>query len=82
MNQPAPSPQELYAIHLDGLYDTEYVACHYQLCRRTLENWRVSGNGPKYVKVGRLVRYAGAALIAWERKNTLEHSGQKRGLIS
>ena len=65
-----------HVIYATALYDTKYVANRYQLCPRTLENWRTTGRGPSYVKIGRLVRYKGASLLDWEDRNTLEHSGQ------
>jgi len=36
-----------------------------RLSERTLERFRVSGDGPVYVKAGRLVRYRMADLEAW-----------------
>jgi predicted DNA-binding transcriptional regulator AlpA len=33
------------------------VAIRYSLSHRTLQNWRQSGLGPPYVKIGRSVRY-------------------------
>jgi hypothetical protein len=38
----------------------------------TLRNWRVSGNGPRYRKFGRLVRYARTDLEKWADKDTRE----------
>lgn len=38
---------------------------------RTLANWRSSGDGPAYTKVGGRVLYAVAAVIQWERARTL-----------
>jgi predicted DNA-binding transcriptional regulator AlpA len=32
----------------------------------TLQNWRVRGEGPKFIRVGRLVRYDPADLEAWK----------------
>jgi hypothetical protein len=32
---------------------------------RTLEMWRSNGDGPEFVKVGRLVRYEQSALEQW-----------------
>jgi excisionase family DNA binding protein len=32
---------------------------------RTLQGWRVLRRGPRYRKVGRLVRYAEADLLSW-----------------
>jgi hypothetical protein len=33
--------------------------------RRTLEGWRLRGEGPVYTRVGRRVRYRGEALLAY-----------------
>lgn len=38
---------------------------------RTLANWRSSGDGPAYTKVGGRVLYSVAAVINWERQRTL-----------
>lgn len=35
------------------------------VARQTLARWRVQGNGPKYVKVGRLVFYRAGDVRAW-----------------
>jgi excisionase family DNA binding protein len=35
------------------------------LSERTLERWRVSGDGPAYVKAGRRVLYRECDLIEW-----------------
>jgi predicted DNA-binding transcriptional regulator AlpA len=32
---------------------------------QTLANWRVIGSGPRHRKIGRLIRYSRADLIAW-----------------
>jgi excisionase family DNA binding protein len=41
---------------------------------KTLRNWRLSGHGPPYLKVGRLVRFRQSDLKAWlktcERSST------------
>ena len=34
---------------------------------RTLEKWRVRGEGPPFLKIGRRVLYDRAAVIAWAR---------------
>jgi predicted DNA-binding transcriptional regulator AlpA len=36
-----------------------------RLSERTLERWRVSGDGPPFVKAGRRVGYREADLVAW-----------------
>ena len=37
--------------------DTEEAARHLSLAPNTLEKMRVTGGGPRYVKLGRAVRY-------------------------
>lgn len=40
----------------------------------TLANWRVRGQGPRFIKVGRKVLYPVAEIEAWERKNLKENT--------
>ena len=42
----------------------------------TLEGWRVRGYGPRYVKVGRLVRYALADLDTYIQAQTRRSTSQ------
>lgn len=37
---------------------------------RTLQWWRIRGGGPKFVKLGRAVRYRRSDLLAWIDANT------------
>lgn len=37
---------------------------------RTLQWWRIRGGGPKFVKLGRAVRYRRADLMDWIDENT------------
>jgi excisionase family DNA binding protein len=39
------------------MLSTEEAAKYCGLSKRTLEKWRVEGGGPRYVKLGRSVRY-------------------------
>jgi len=42
--------------------------------RRTLQRWRISGDGPPFVRIGpRRVAYAEAALAAWCERRTFHH---------
>lgn len=43
---------------------------------RTLANWRSTGDGPKYTKIGGRVLYPMTAVISWEESRTL---GAKAG---
>ena len=40
------------------------------LSTRTLQQWRVRGGGPPFLKLGAAVRYDAAALDAWADKQT------------
>jgi hypothetical protein len=60
----------------DALYSTGPAAKGLDLEASTLEAWRCRGGGPRFIKVGRLVKYRGRDLIAFldERtcRNTIE----------
>jgi predicted DNA-binding transcriptional regulator AlpA len=47
------------------LYSQDDIAEHLGCSVRTLERYRVSGDGPRFVKIGRLVRYRAIDLDAW-----------------
>ncbi len=47
------------------LLNTEQTAQRLGLSPRTLERYRVTGEGPDYLKIGRAVRYAASALERW-----------------
>lgn len=38
---------------------------------RTIQNWRFRNTGPKYKKLGRLVRYSAADLVAYTERATV-----------
>ena len=49
----------------DLLLTQDAVADHLGICARTLERWRMTGEGPTFVKIGRAVRYPESALTEW-----------------
>src|ERR1700739_4892559 len=49
----------------DDLVSTEKAAARLHVSPRTLEKWRVTGFGPPYYKVGRLVLYSLHELDEW-----------------
>jgi hypothetical protein len=55
----------------DVLLTETQVAEILNLSIRTLQMWRVRRAGPKYVQVGRAVRYRRRDLIAWIDANTI-----------
>ena len=64
----------------DKLYDTETAATRLTgesddpISPRTLEWWRMTGRGPKFVKVGNRVRYRDRDLEAWLTEQTRTHT--------
>ncbi|MBI3439222.1 MAG: helix-turn-helix domain-containing protein [Proteobacteria bacterium] len=61
----------------DRLLTPNQVATRLHVKTRTLANWRVSGKGPPYRKIGGLVRYSEGEVDAWvlsrRRRSTSEH---------
>ena len=59
-----------------SFFDTKQAAEYLGLKNTTLEAWRHRGCGPKFVKVGRLVKYRQHDLDQWiesrVRENTLQ----------
>lgn len=52
--------------YLDRLIDENHAALFVSYTVRCLQNWRVRGGGPKFVKVsGRAIRYRRRDLIEW-----------------
>jgi predicted DNA-binding transcriptional regulator AlpA len=42
-----------------------------------LANWRYRGLGPKYIKIGRSVRYSAAAVEEWLEAQTRQQTGEQ-----
>lgn len=47
-----------------------------KLSMRTLQAWRCRGFGPRFVKVGRAIRYRQSDIIAWIEANLVSPSGR------
>lgn len=43
---------------------------------RTLNNWRQTGSGPPFKKIGGAILYKLADVEEWERSKTVTHTGQ------
>lgn len=52
---------------------------HGNLSVRTLANWRSTGIGPAFAKIGGAVLYPLNKLIEWEDMNTVTSTSQYRG---
>lgn len=49
----------------DELLDTADVARWLKVSKRTVESWRNAGTGPRFISVGRHIRYRRAAITAY-----------------
>lgn len=58
------------------LLNNDETADELGISRRTLPVWRVQGRGPKFIKIGKLVRYERTVIDAWKEANT--HSSTSR----
>jgi hypothetical protein len=52
------------------LVDEVALAIRLGVARSTLQSWRYSGRGPKYLKIGRLIRYRNVDVEAFLRAST------------
>jgi predicted DNA-binding transcriptional regulator AlpA len=41
----------------------------------TVYGWNKTGKGPRYMKIGKLCRYALPDVLAWEKSRIVERSG-------
>ncbi|MFO7861005.1 MAG: helix-turn-helix domain-containing protein [Desulfosalsimonas sp.] len=57
-------------------YTTEQVSNLLGIQPNTLEIWRHRGTGPKFIKMGRLVRYKSNDLEAWIDSQTRQNTSQ------
>ena len=74
MTAPHPSPDP---DHLDRLINEIDAADYLGLSERTLQKWRVTGGGPRFVKVsGRMVRYRRRDLMDWSEARLRAHTSE------
>ncbi len=59
----------------DGLIETRKAAAMLSKHPAVLADWRHQGRGPKYVKIGRSIRYRVGDLHDWIAANTIEPAG-------
>ena len=57
-----------------GLHTEQQEAARLGVSRRTLQAWRVRGEGPPFVKLGRAVRYDPNAVDSWVDTRTRAHT--------
>lgn len=61
-------------MELPELIDERGAAKALAVATRTLQWWRTSGTGPRFVKIGRAVRYRKADLVNWIEAGTRENT--------
>lgn len=62
---------------LDRLMPESTAAEFLGISHRTLQNWRVRGGGPPYIKVaGKTVRYRFRDLLAWIEGSIRRHTSE------
>lgn len=57
--------------NVDQLLTERQTSAVLQICVRTLQKWRVTGEGPIYKKLGHLVRYRVGDLQRWVHDRTI-----------
>lgn len=57
---------------------TQEAAALLSLSARTLETWRITGNGPRYLKLGRAVRYSRTELENFQKESMRRHTFEGR----
>ncbi len=60
-----------FAADLDAALNENQAAEFLGVSVRTLQAWRVRGGGPRYVKIGRSVRYQRRELVSFQQTHTV-----------
>ena len=62
----------------EPLFDGPALAELLGLPERTPEQWRYLGRGPKFMRVGRHIRYRESDVLEWMKAHTVDPSEPKR----
>jgi predicted DNA-binding transcriptional regulator AlpA len=64
-------------MNIDTLLTVEDAAAHLKISKHTLNRWRVTGEGPPFIKYGpRLIRYLVTALDVWAQDRLYANTSQ------
>lgn len=55
------------------------LAARWRISHRTLEYWRSLGEGPRFIKIGRLVIYRMEDVVAFENRDLSETPADEAG---
>lgn len=64
----------------DNFLDTREAAQIVRLSHRTLEKFRITGEGPEFYKLGRRTFYTRATIAAWANNLRRKSTADKEGL--
>lgn len=64
------SPEAEPTSRTSDLIDEPTLAARLGVSRSTLQSWRYAGRGPRFIKLGRMVRYRKADVDAYLYANT------------
>jgi hypothetical protein len=67
------------ATPIKALHDEKREAARLGFSVRTLQQWRLKGGGPPYLKIGSAVRYNPEAVDAWLSERTRSNTVQAQG---
>ena len=67
--------RHLYQTKLVELLTEQEAGTLIHLAPSTLQKYRITGQGPKFIKVGRKVRYRPEHLIEWLESRTVDNTG-------
>ena len=71
-------PKDYPPEYLDQLLSEKHAAAFLGYTIRALQNWRLRGGGPQYVKVSaRSVRYRRRDLLAWVESKLQNNTSEK-----
>ncbi len=66
---------------MQSLITDEQFEATYGVSRKTLANWRVKGEGPRFVKIGGAVRYRAEDVTAWIDSRVFGSTAEYQGRI-
>jgi hypothetical protein len=75
MNKITSAPPALSA-DPDAAYNETEAASFLGVSVRTLQAWRVRGGGPRYLKIGRSVRYQRRSLTSFQKEHSVSSTSE------
>ena len=64
-------------VQADIALTTKQTAIYLNLSPRTLESYRLTGEGPRFYRYGRIVRYSVSDLKIWKQKRLFNSTSER-----